>query len=416
MAAELSITSAGELLIPAERLGPLKGVPAAKLRCQDLPDELLVSSHLQPGQRGKPILLGDLRIFHVAEIMALVAAMHRDGVLQLMVPHARKSLYFTGGEIVYASSTVEDDRLGEALWRGGLLTLAQLSEVHDLVTPKKKLGAVLVERGLLTPRQLYEGIKQQVLEIVYSAFHLHEGEFLFIEGAFRIQGAVRLDLTSREVIMEGVRRVEEMTRLEELFPDRNQIPVQRPVTVDVKLGESERHVLTLLDGRKTVSSVVAESRLGEYEGLRALAHLRQLGLIDVREQPVWERQEAGPMPTVLEVYAKILRTLHQTLKAEQPGYVTRLEAYLGIPVKAHREVFRNVGFDGDGRLDMETLFRNAKAARPEAGRELALEALRAFYDYAIFQAKDVLEPEVCEAMMSRIEALRSRLGPAGKPG
>lgn len=416
MSTDMTVTPGGDLVIPAERLGKLKGLPPGLMRIASLFDDLLVCGQPQPGDRPSPLFYGDLRLFHVGELMALISSMRRDGYLSLFIPHARKTVYFSGGEIVYATSTVEDDRLGEILWRRGFLSLDQLYEVHDLVTPQKKLGAILVERELLTPRQLYEGIKEQVQEIVFSTFHFRKGEFLFVEGQVPVKGRVRLDAGTRDVIMEGIQRMEEMTRLEELFPDRGMLVVRRPVMVDAKLGEPERHVHKLVDGRRTVQAIIAESHLGEYEALKSMAKLRRVGIVDVREQAVEEMNAESPLPAVLEAYSRMLRYIHQTLKAEEPGGETRLESYLGSPAPRHNKVFLNVGFDENGRLDMDTLYRNAREINPDDPRDSALEALRSLYDYAVFQAMDVLGDEACDQMMEKLHQMRSSLdSPQGQP-
>jgi hypothetical protein len=409
MSGKLTTTPEGDLVIPAEKLGKLKGVPPESMRIASLYDDLLVCGQPQPGSRPSALMYGDLRLFHVGELMALISSMRRDGYMSLFIPHARKTVYFSGGEIVYATSTVEDDRLGEILWRRGFLNLEQLYEVHDLVTPQKKLGAILVERKLITPRQLYEGIKEQVQEIVYSTFHFRLGEFLFVEGKVPVKGRVRLDAGTREVIMEGIHRMEEMTRLEELFPDRGMLVVPRPVMVDAKLGEPERHVHRLIDGRKPVEVIIAESHLGEYEALKAMAKLRRVGLVDVREQAVEEMHEESPLPSVVRAYTRMLRYIHQTLKAEEPGGEARIESYLGSPAPKYIKIFSNVGFDADGHLDMDTLFRNAREAGPDDSRNVAMGALRSLYDYAVFQAMDVLDDEACDQMMEKLQKMRSKL-------
>jgi hypothetical protein len=411
MSENLTITPEGDLVIPAEKLGKLKGAQPDSLRIASLFDDLLVCGHPQPGDRPSALMYGDLRLFHVGELMALIASMRRDGYLSLFIPHARKTVYFSGGEIVYATSTVEDDRLGEILWRRGFLNLEQLYEVHDLVTPQKKLGAILVERKMITPRQLYEGIKEQVQEIVYSTFHFRKGEFLFVEGKVPVKGRVRLDAGTKEVIMEGIHRIEEMTRLEELFPDRGMLVVPRPVMVDAKLGEAERHVHKLVDGKRTVEAIIAASHLGEYEALKAMAKLRRVGVVDVREQAVEEMHEESPLPAVVKAYTRMLRYIHQTLKAEEPGGEARVESYLGSPAPKHVKIFSNVGFDADGRLDMDTLFRNARRASPDDSREVAMGALRSLYDYAVFQAMDVLDDDACDQMMETLQKMRSKLDP-----
>jgi len=397
------------LVIPPEEMGRLAKVETDQLRLIRLADDLLVCGQAQPGERPAALLYGDLRLFHVAELMALISAMRRSGGLTLMVPHARKTITFTDGEVVFASSTVEDDRLGEVLWRRGFLTLDQLGEVHDMVRPGMKLGRVLIDRGLLTPRKLYDGLREQVLEILYSTFHFDRGEFFFVEGAPRRKGTLGLEVSTREIIAEGVRRVQEMTRLEELFPDREAVLGCRPVQVDVKLDEHERHLRSLVDAKRTVAQLIEASHLGEFEALKGLARLVSIGLVDARVRTEVQRQEAGDLPKVLAGYAKLLRRIHQTLKLEAPDAMERLEAYLAIPARRYRDTFKGVAMGSEGKLDVDTLLRNAKRLDPARAREVALGALRAFYDYAVFQAMDVLPDSESDALLKRLDQERVKL-------
>ncbi len=63
----------------------------------------------------------------------------------------------------------------------------------------------------------------------------------------------------------------------------------------------------------------------------------------------------------------------------------------------------------DGKLDMDTLYRNARALDPEDAREVALDALRAFFDYAQFQTMDVLDDDACDRMMNKLHKIRSAM-------
>ena len=409
MSSKLRTTEQGDLVVPSGSFGKFTIKDPESLRVMNLSDDLLVSAQLQPGQRKLPVLYGDMRLLNVGELMALISSMHKNGSLVLLVPHAQKTIYFSSGQIIYASSNVEDDRLGEVLWRRGYLDLKQLSEVHDLVVPGKRLGSVLIEQGMLTPRQLYDGIKEQVLEIVYSTFHFETGEFVFIESKVRVKGTVRLDMDTRSVIIEGIRRLAEMTKLEELFPDRDTVLIKRPVAMEAKLEEAERKLHGLVNGRLTVAQIIEQGRLGELESLKALAKLRRVGLIDVREQAIEEQREEGPLPDVLKEYTRLLRFIHQTLAVESPKNIGNRESYLGSPSPKHEKVFKNVGFDEDGKLDMDTLYRNARALDPEDAREVALDALRAFFDYAQFQTMDVLDDDACDRMMNKLHKIRSAM-------
>lgn len=403
--AEIEFGPGGALVIPREKLGALAGADPAAFRLVSLCDDLLVCRDSQAGNRSAPLLYGDLRLFHVAELMALITSMRKDGVLTLSVPHARKVTCFQGGEVIFATSTVEDDRLGEVLWRRGYLALDKMQELSDMVVPsRKKLGKLLIDRGVLSPRQLYEGIKEQVLEIVYSTFHFSRGEFLFVEGKGDLYGSVRLDLSTRDIIREGVRRLQELSRLEELMPDPKTVLFSRPVQVEIALEEPERHLLTLIDGRRTVADLIVASRLGEFDARKALAKLLQVGSVQADAPAEQRREEEAELSTALQRYKMKLRRIHQTLKVEAPGSERRLEEYPTAPPPKHADVFKNVGLDREGKLDVDTLLRNARRVDDRHASELVMEALRALYDYAVFQAMDVLDDDTLATMNIQIEA------------
>ena len=406
---ELRFGSQGELIIPKSQLGLFQKADPAQIRTLNLVDDLLLCQQAS-GQRSRPLLYGDLRLFHVAELMALIASMRKDGILSLHVPHARKVTYFKEGQIVFASSNVEDDRLGEVLWRCGYLSLNQLSQVSDLVEPgKKKLGKILIDKGILTPRQLYEGICDQVLEVVYSMFHFTGGEFVFVEKKLHLKNTIRLDMSTRDVIREGVRRLQELSKLEEVVPDRDAVLVARPVKVEVPLEEREKHLLSLLDGKRTVGELIEMGHLGEFDSLKAIAKLLTVGQIDQLEPRQSKQHEEKALPRILQGYAKMLSKIHETLKAESPTTEKRLEDYPSNPSRKYQKVFRNVGLDQQGRLDVDTLYRNARQLDTKKYRELALGALRSLYDYAVFQAMDVLEDDVCQDLLDDLDNQRALL-------
>ena len=405
MVRDLSFNADGDLILPSERLGRLAKQAPEELRLLRLHEDLLIGSQSEPGQRAQPLLYGDLRFLHVAEIMALISSMRRDGLLSLLVPSARKTVSFIDGQVVFATSSVEDDRLGEVLWRHGLVTLEQLESAFGEVTPKKRLGAVLIERGLLTQRQLYDGIRHQVLDIVTSTFHFERGEFIFVQGAPVLRNRVRLDVDTREVIREGVRKVQELTRLDELFPDRDAVPAIRPVVVDVKLEKAEQHLQTLVDGGRSVGDLIQASHLGEYEVLKALAKLRRLGLLDVHERSEPKRIEVGGVPEALRMYAAMLVLVQQALSRAGGGAL--LADYMAQPAEGLQALFQQVGLDDEGGLDVEILYRNARAQGEAKAHDCAMAALKSLLDYGVFQAMDLLEDEECDALLESLDSMRA---------
>src|SRR3990172_5215814 len=99
-------------------------------------------------------------------------------MLTLEQNHQVKTIYFKEGNIVSASSNLETDRLGEMLMKAGKLSQDQYHQsVERLKTTGKRQGAALVELGFLKPKELSEGLKYQVQEILYSLFLWNEGSY-----------------------------------------------------------------------------------------------------------------------------------------------------------------------------------------------------------------------------------------------
>ncbi len=116
MADKARFNDAGDFIVPKAKLGPLSDLPPEQIRILKLSGDILLSTSFYPGNRKQPMLYGDLRLFHVAELIALISSMGKESKLTLLVPHARKAIYFSKGNVVHAASSVEDDRLGEINW------------------------------------------------------------------------------------------------------------------------------------------------------------------------------------------------------------------------------------------------------------------------------------------------------------
>lgn len=391
----------GDLIIPKKKLGTLGDLSPELIRILRISGDLLLSASTQAGNRKHPIFYGDLRLFHVAELLALISSMGKEGVLTLLVPHARKAIYFNRGHVVHGASSVEDDRLGEILWRKGMITLEQLGEVLDLVKPGSKLGKLLMDRGLITPRQLYEGIQQQILEIVYSTFHFIKGEFIFEERKLDKKYLAPPELTTRELIQEGLSRLDELTKLDNIFADRKTVLCVRPLHLDVELDEHELHIRGLVDSKRTVEQILETSRMGELETLRTLSRLLNTGQIDREKPKDAKRKQDAQSEDFVQDYAYRIKIIYHKLKAFDTKAIDRLNAYLSIPTKRYKKIFKNVLLNDEGELDLNTLRQNIRHL--DDGQELALAALTSFYDYSRFQAMDVLDDKSCDELLTQLE-------------
>jgi len=232
-----------------------------------------------------PVLSGDMRAFPLAEILLMLNNNRKTGSLTCSHGEVAKTIDWEKGEIVFARSSRPEDRLGAYLIARGRITQAQLDEASRGVTGKERLGGVLVRLGLLSPGDLLAAVRDQVIQVVFSLFHWKEGRFDFVEGS-RSEEKIVLNSTVMNVIMEGARRTDELSRFKEKIQSDRMIlsPVKslEEVAKAARVSELEATVLSLVDGRRTVREIVILAGRGEFDCLQALYALLSAGVIRVQ--------------------------------------------------------------------------------------------------------------------------------------
>ena len=151
---------------------------------------------------------GSLATFGVAEVFGVLSSGIRSGRLVVQDGAARRTVSVREGQVVFASSTEDEERLGASVVRLGLLPQADVDAAIAEVRPGARLGLVLTKSGRLTAAALYGAMTFLVREIVLALFELEAGEFLFFEGEPAPEDTVKLPERTRELVLEGMRRSE----------------------------------------------------------------------------------------------------------------------------------------------------------------------------------------------------------------
>ena len=128
------------------------------------------------------VLSCDVRAFSLADLLSLVHRAGKSGYLLFEFQNEEKAVYLSRGEVVFAESNLRSDRLGDCLLRAGLIDQDQLELAESRYHPETRFGKIVVELGVLTPRDLWSGVKFQVEEIVRSLFTYTAGWINFWEG------------------------------------------------------------------------------------------------------------------------------------------------------------------------------------------------------------------------------------------
>jgi len=186
------------------------------------------------------------------------------------------------GRLVFASSSSRDDRLGELLLRRGRVTLRQLADADPAVGPGKRLGAVLVERGILDARELVKVVVDHTREIIYGAFQWTEGHYRLEEGGGKTE-AITLKMSTPDIILEGIRRIEAWSRIQRgvggLATRYERAADYERVLPSLTLPPEKLSLLTSLGGVSDLESICRESTLPDFEACRTLWAYRVIGLV-----------------------------------------------------------------------------------------------------------------------------------------
>lgn len=153
---------------------------------------------------------GNLKELSFSDILTSLQKIKATGIIIIKGQAFVKKIYIKRGDVIYASSNLDDERLGEMLIKAGMISKEQYDiSVDILKRTGKKQGAIFVELGILTPKQLFEGLKFQVREIIYSIFSIRDAEYEFLDGKLPDDEVIGLRINISNLINEGNKRAAE---------------------------------------------------------------------------------------------------------------------------------------------------------------------------------------------------------------
>ena len=155
-------------------------------------------------------LSGNIQESPLPDVLEHLRHHKATGTLTVRSNNIVKCIFLKDGQITFASSTDVSDRLGEMLVKSGKLkrqALEHALELYKKGAGLKKLGAILVENGMLNPKDLFSGLKSQVKNIIYSLFLWADGEYSFEENL--PPDMIQLQIDLQELITEIIQRIKQ---------------------------------------------------------------------------------------------------------------------------------------------------------------------------------------------------------------
>lgn len=331
----------------------------------------------QDGDASRPCLVGgEVRSPGIlCDILSFIARCGWRGELFVFGGVDQRSIYFDQGQVVGARSTVVRERLGEVLYRHGVLTREQVEQCSSAtIEGRVRFGEAAVKLGFVTRERLFRLMARHVEEIVFGVLMVDEGTYYFLEGFDDASLSSLEKLGVGDLLREGVRRVHETRFFRARIPSEQHVPYR--VAGHAPPSPDPLGVYGAIDGERSVADLCHTLRQGEFEVTRALFQLVQGGSVAVRPPRVAPREAVNIFN---EATALVLRELDALDHGDSVR--TQLASFVASRPDLGR-VLSGAGPADDGTLDAARVEQNVTLA---GGGSLAEQALAAqLYEYASY--------------------------------
>lgn len=156
---------------------------------------------LPPGE--PPSYAGDIIERGYLRLLYLLAVGERTGRLRLQRGKEQIDLFFQQGQPVYVSSETPEHRLGEIVFRLGLLPRPRLSlAIQSAQRQGQALGQILLREGYLSGPQIRHALNLQIKERLLEGFGWRDGHYLFFQDQ-RLAADIPTELDFWVALKEG---------------------------------------------------------------------------------------------------------------------------------------------------------------------------------------------------------------------
>jgi hypothetical protein len=366
---------------------------------------------------GRVALAGDVdAVGGLIDVIHFVHNNHWSGQLVVVDGAMRKALHFRRGDIRTASSNAPEDRLGAILYRFGVVDEATLAEALRSAGGAR-IGQSLVEKGALTAHELYTWVRRQIEEIFFSVLTVRTGAFYFYRTAEDVGPASQLNLSTRALLFDGVRRIDELSYFRAKLPSPEVVPCptnHRELHPSARIGPREQRVLGLVDGVRTLAAIARASHLGEFETTKTLYQLLQAGFVQLRTATAaLEVQVAAAGTSVDDLHARILDTFNAVYrkifdavaqKGRREALEKGLESFLGESSE-FAPLFVGVQLLPDGRLPPDVVLANLSFAPTNSKIDYLHRGLSELLYFELFTAGEAVDRKEEVELHWRLDAI-----------
>lgn len=241
-------------------------------------------------------LVGNIRDFGLSDFLYLIDRGYKTGCLHLNRGQEEAILFFEKGKLIAASlKQGRHEQMGDLLVRLGALSPQQAEQARQI--QQRRDNGVTMTQVLIQENMLSEDLLQRTLQthieenVVYGLFGWPDGEFLFEHGQKPDPDTpvMPMPVPVENLIMEGVRRIDEWGRIKDRIPSTDMIArfVDQPgeKAKGVKLSSEEWRVFARINGKDTLATIAQTTSLSEFDVCRVVYGFVTAGLVEVVKKP-----------------------------------------------------------------------------------------------------------------------------------
>lgn len=259
-------------------------------------------------------LQGKIDKFTLAEILQLIAAGRKTGTLGIQREDSIVMIYFEQGDIIYAYGPRQTFHLGRLLRDRKIISSEQLEDAVNTqarTENSKRLGEILIQKKYIDRADLQTVIITQIGELVYSLLSWQSGSFKFYEDQFPTDEEIRVRLSVENVILEGLRRIDEENMVAEALPDIDQTYIisatQGERRRSVNMAADEWNIMALVNGSNSLEDICRLSGGDSDITMKRLARLKLAGLITPIEKKKLP-ESTGELETMVAGLSKLFES------------------------------------------------------------------------------------------------------------
>ncbi|MGA7614333.1 MAG: DUF4388 domain-containing protein [Thermoanaerobaculia bacterium] len=229
-------------------------------------------------------LVGTLGTMSPGDLLQWLSLAQKTGTLVVRSRTAEKKVILRNGRIVSTASNDPREYLGQFLMSHGYISEDELKKAMEVQLESRiLLGKILAMINAISEKDLTRLMRLKAEETIYDIFLWNGGEFEFQDDVLPTMEMVPLDIDVTGIVMEGMRRVDEWSRIRELIPDGSMIPVRSDSLDPDQLRERERMIALSVDGQRSIEQIVLESRSSEFVVCKTIYDLVSSGKMAVRD-------------------------------------------------------------------------------------------------------------------------------------